>query len=81
MDRDDADPDIALILAAYAAFAAGDIKRAVASLHPQVEWIEPDEFPDGGRRSGQLRSLSTCVPRERGGVSLRPGRVPTATIH
>jgi ketosteroid isomerase-like protein len=46
------DPDIALIRAAYAAYARGDIDQVVAGLHPQVEWIEPEEFPGGGRRVG-----------------------------
>jgi ketosteroid isomerase-like protein len=46
------DPDLALVLDAYAAFARGDIDGAVAGLHPDVEWIEPDEFPGGGRRHG-----------------------------
>jgi ketosteroid isomerase-like protein len=48
----DPDPEIAEVLAAYAAFARGDIDRAVARLHPHVEWIEPAEFPYGGRRVG-----------------------------
>ena len=48
----DSDPEIAAVLEAYAAFACGDIDRAVARLHPQVEWIEPDEFLHGGRRVG-----------------------------
>jgi len=48
----DTDPEIAAVLAAYAAFACGDIERAVARLHPQVEWIEPEEFPYGGRWVG-----------------------------
>jgi ketosteroid isomerase-like protein len=46
------EPDVALVLKAYAAFACGDIDQAVASLHPEVEWVEPDEFPNGGRRRG-----------------------------
>jgi ketosteroid isomerase-like protein len=46
------DPDVVLVLQAYEAFASGDIDRAVAALHPEVEWIEPDEFPNGGRRQG-----------------------------
>jgi ketosteroid isomerase-like protein len=46
------EPDVALVLRAYAAFARGDIEEAVADLHPDVEWIEPDEFPNGGRRQG-----------------------------
>ena len=49
---DSPDPDIDLILRAYRAFAAGDIAAAVADLHPDVEWIEPDTFPHGGRHQG-----------------------------
>jgi ketosteroid isomerase-like protein len=52
-DPDVADADVALIEAAYAAFARGDIDQVVAALHPQVVWIEPDEFPGGGRRVGR----------------------------
>ena len=40
------------MLRSYAAFARGAIDEAVAPLHPDVEWIEPDEFPNGGRRTG-----------------------------
>jgi hypothetical protein len=25
----------------------------IGGLHPDVEWIEPDEFPNGGRRQGR----------------------------
>jgi ketosteroid isomerase-like protein len=46
------DIDVAMVLAAHAAFAKGDIDAAVANLHPDVEWIEPDEFPNGGRHVG-----------------------------
>jgi ketosteroid isomerase-like protein len=48
----DSDPDVALVLRSYEAFARGDIEQAVAPMHPDVEWIEPDEFPNGGRRQG-----------------------------
>ncbi|MPZ84954.1 MAG: DUF4440 domain-containing protein [Actinophytocola sp.] len=51
MDRI-SDPDVALVLDSYAAYARGDIDAAVAPLHPDVEWIEPAEFPLGGRRVG-----------------------------
>lgn len=47
------DPDVALVLAAYAAFARGDIDAAVIDLAPDVVWIEPDEFPNGGRHVGR----------------------------
>jgi ketosteroid isomerase-like protein len=49
----DPDPEIAVVLAAYAAFARGEIDKAVAKLHPKVEWTEPEEFPYGGRRVGR----------------------------
>jgi ketosteroid isomerase-like protein len=41
-----------MVLRSYAAFARDDIETAVATVHPEVEWIEPDEFPHGGRRQG-----------------------------
>jgi ketosteroid isomerase-like protein len=46
------DPDVALVLESYVAFARGDIDAAIAPLHPDVEWVEPDEFPMGGARRG-----------------------------
>jgi ketosteroid isomerase-like protein len=46
------DSDVALVLRAYEAFARGDIEQAVESLHPDVEWVEPDEFPGGGLHRG-----------------------------
>ena len=33
---------------AYAAFNRGDIAAAAEALDPQIEWIEPAEFPGGG---------------------------------
>lgn len=47
------DPDLAIVLRAYEAFARGDIDQAVAAMHTDVEWIEPDEFPNGGRYRGR----------------------------
>jgi ketosteroid isomerase-like protein len=46
------DSDVRLVLRAYLAYARGDIAAAVADLDPDVEWVEPDEFPDGGARHG-----------------------------
>jgi ketosteroid isomerase-like protein len=46
------DSDIALVLRAYEAYARGDIDAAIAGLHPDVDWIEPPEFPGGGARHG-----------------------------
>jgi len=41
-----------IVLKSYQAYARGDIDAAVSPLHPEVEWIEPDEFPNGGRHNG-----------------------------
>jgi ketosteroid isomerase-like protein len=49
---DRSDPDVAIVLDAYAAFARGDAEAAVAAMDPAVEWIEPLEFLNGGRRVG-----------------------------
>ncbi|MHC1562758.1 nuclear transport factor 2 family protein [Actinomycetospora sp. C-140] len=43
---------MALVLGAYAAWERGDIDAAVAAMHPEIVWIEPDEFPMGGERRG-----------------------------
>jgi len=48
-----ADEDIELVKKAYAAFASGDIDAAVAAIADDVVWIEPDEFPNGGRHDGR----------------------------
>lgn len=45
-------PAIETLRAAYAAFNRGDIDAAVVSLDPDVEWVEPAEFPGGGSRHG-----------------------------
>ncbi|MGW3041024.1 nuclear transport factor 2 family protein [Kitasatospora sp. NPDC001159] len=49
---DRTDPDVALVLAAYDAYARGDIDAAVADLHPDVDWVEPEDFPNGGPHHG-----------------------------
>jgi ketosteroid isomerase-like protein len=46
------DPDVDMVVKSYQAYACGDIDAAVSPLHPDVEWIEPDEFPNGGRHDG-----------------------------
>ncbi|HEX3736053.1 MAG TPA: nuclear transport factor 2 family protein [Solirubrobacterales bacterium] len=48
----DADPEIEVVLAAYDAFARGDAAAATADMDPEVEWIEPISFLNGGRRVG-----------------------------
>lgn len=49
----ESDPDIVLVLAAYAAFARGDMVAAVDNMHPDVEWIGPLEMPNGGAHHGR----------------------------
>src|SRR5712691_7697442 len=49
-DRDD--PEVEVVLAAYAAFARGDAAAATRDMEPVVESIEPLSFPNGGRRVG-----------------------------
>ena len=50
-------PELALAIAtlrdAYSAFNRGDIDAAVQGLDPQIEWIEPAEFPGGGTYHGR----------------------------
>lgn len=50
--EEELDPDTALVLRAYAAFARGDIDAAVRDLAPDVDWVEPEEFPGGGHLRG-----------------------------
>lgn len=44
---------IRLLQDAYAAFNRGDIADAVKSLDPEIEWVEPPEFPGGGTYNGR----------------------------
>jgi ketosteroid isomerase-like protein len=46
------DPEIEVVLAAYEAFARGDIAAAVRDLDPEVEWIPPGSVEDSGRLIG-----------------------------
>lgn len=51
---DDAAQNLAIdiLRRAYAAFNRNDIPAAVEALDPQVEWIEPADFPGGGTYHG-----------------------------
>jgi ketosteroid isomerase-like protein len=44
---------IPVLRAAYAAFNRGDFDSAVAPLDPQIDWVEPTEFPGGGTYHGR----------------------------
>jgi ketosteroid isomerase-like protein len=56
--------DVELVLGCYAAYASGNIDDAVAALHEDVEWIEPEEFPDGGPRRGR-QAVAEYLARSR----------------
>jgi ketosteroid isomerase-like protein/GNAT superfamily N-acetyltransferase len=43
---------IALLRRAYAAFNRGEIDATVEGLDPDIEWVEPPEFPGGGTYHG-----------------------------
>lgn len=50
----DADPEVEVVLAAYEAFARGDMAAATKDMDPEIEWIEPLSFQMGGRRTGPV---------------------------
>jgi ketosteroid isomerase-like protein len=52
LNHEEAEHAITELRAAYAAFNRGDIDNAVKFLDPNVEWIEPAEFPGGGTYHG-----------------------------
>jgi uncharacterized protein len=61
MSKAEIEEAVALLRGAYTAFNRGDIDAAVAGLDPQIEWIEPVEFPGGGiyhGREGAKRYLT-----------------------
>jgi ketosteroid isomerase-like protein len=45
--------DAELVLASYDAYARGDIEQAVVPLDRDVDWVEPETFPNGGRHRGR----------------------------
>ena len=77
------DPEIEVVLAAYEAFARGDVAAATADMDPEVEWIEPLSFPrrraagrpGGGRRvprglAGGLEAPDLGADRDRVGPEI-----------
>jgi ketosteroid isomerase-like protein len=44
---------INMLRTAYAAFNRGDIAAAVEGMDPEIEWVEPAEFPGGGTYRGK----------------------------
>jgi ketosteroid isomerase-like protein len=77
------DSEVAAVLAAYADFERGDIDAAVADLAPDVQWTEPEEFPNGGTYRGPVAVAeylwaSRAMWREIRGA---PNRVPARRTH
>ena len=40
------------VMAIYAAINRNDVPAAIKLLDPQIEWIEPDTYPEGGTTRG-----------------------------
>lgn len=68
LDPQQTERGIAGLRAAYAAFNRGDIDGAVAMLDPNVEWIEPTEFPGGGVHRG-VESVKHYLAQSRAGAT------------
>jgi ketosteroid isomerase-like protein len=48
-----ADETVTLVLRCFDAYARGDVEQAVSYLHPDIAWIEPASFLNGGQRHGR----------------------------
>lgn len=53
------------VRAIYAAINRNDIPAVLALLDPQIEWIEPADYPEGGTTRG-LADVSALLYRARG---------------
>jgi uncharacterized protein len=53
MSKEEIDRAVKMLRAAYAAFNRGDIDSAVSGFDPKIEWVEPAEFPGGGKYEGR----------------------------
>jgi ketosteroid isomerase-like protein len=47
------DSDAGLVRDVYGAFAGGDVDGVLDALDPDVEWVEREEFPNGGDWRGR----------------------------
>lgn len=56
--------EIEALKRAYAAFNRNDIAATVEALDPQIEWIEPTEFPGGGTYHGH-EAVKTYLSQSR----------------
>jgi uncharacterized protein len=58
-------PAIPLVQRLYGAFAARDAAAIRDIFHPDIEWIQNDGFPNGGRHVGAETVLNEVFPRFR----------------
>lgn len=68
LTHEETEAAIAELRAAYAAFNRGDIEAAVQFLDPEVEWIEPAEFPGGGTYHG-VEAAKQYLTQSRAGAA------------
>ena len=53
MSKEEIATAVAMLRGAYSAFNRDDIDSAVSGFDPNIEWIEPPEFPGGGTYQGR----------------------------
>lgn len=58
-------PNLATVQSLYQAFAARDRARILELFHPEIEWIQNDGFPNGGRHVGATTVLDEVFARFR----------------
>ena len=58
-------PNLETIQSLYQAFAAGDRARILELFHPEIEWIQNEGFPNGGRHVGATTVLDEVFARFR----------------
>ena len=56
-----------ILKAAYESFNRGDMAAAVVAMDPNVEWIEPPEFPSGGRPYPGPKDVMVYLANSRAG--------------
>ena len=57
--------NVAVIRDLYAAFAARDVERIRRLFHPDIEWIQNEGFPGGGRHVGAHAVLNDVFAKFR----------------
>jgi uncharacterized protein len=70
-------PNIIAIRSCYEGFAAQDVNKILAAMHPDIEWVHPDgmdKYGLGGTKTGHggVRTFLAKVPQVIGGMRLEP---------